>query len=558
MIWLRETVILTALDYVQLEVRRQAGLVHSGGPLSRSRAPHPQPNGAVGNLLFSFEDYSLDSGRRELRLGNGLVEIEPQVFDLLEYLVRNRDRVVTRDDLIESVWRGRIVSESTLNTRISSARYAVGDCGKTQRLIRTLARKGIRFVGTVQENQVSESATLLTLPDKPSIAVLPFQNMSADPEQEYLVDGIVEDIITALSRVKWFFVIARNSSFTYKGKHVDTRQVGRELGVRYVLEGSIRKSGNRVRIAAQLIEAVTGNHVWAEKFEGELDDVFELQDRITETVVATIEPSLELAEIGRAKRKPTDRLDAYDLCLKARSLYYSSKDRDNNDAELRLLDQAIALDPNYAFAKAFAAQLIHLRMIQWWATPEDVAKGSRLAHEALISSRDEPTTIALAAHALAYLTHDFDRAVAAMDRAVRLNPNSAVILNTSGWLRLWVSDEDRAIDNFSRLIRLSPKDPGIGVTYNGLAHAFLFKNEPDMALEYARRSTHELPGWVSAWMILVAASINVGNTQEAQESARRMMALSPNFYITKRWNPFRDRRPFDLISERLRKAGVPE
>lgn len=395
-------------------------------------------------MLYVFENYVLDSGRRELRLRNGLVEVEPQVFDLLEYLVRNRDRVVTRDDLIESVWRGRIVSESTLNTRISSARYALGDCGKKQRLIRTLARKGIRFVGIVKE--VSQSATLLTLPDKPSIAVLPFQNMSADPEQEYLVDGIVEDIITALSRVKWFFVIARNSSFTYKGKNVDIRQVGRELGVRYVLEGSIRKSGNRVRIAAQLIEAATGNHVWAEKFEGELDDVFELQDRITETVVATIEPSLELAEIGRAILKPTDRLDAYDLCLKARSLYYSSKDRENNDAELRLLDQAIALDPNYAFAKAFAAQLIHLRMIQWWATPEDVAKGSRLAHEALISNRDEPTTIALAAHALAYITHDFDRALAAMDRAVRLNPNSAIILNTSGWLRLWVSDDDRAID----------------------------------------------------------------------------------------------------------------
>jgi adenylate cyclase len=197
-------------------------------------------------------------------------------------------------------------------------------------------------------------------------------------------------------------------------------------------------------------------------------------------------------------------------------------------------------------------------MIQWWATPEDIAKGSRLAHEALISSRDEPTTIALAAHALAYITHDFDRALAAMDRAVRLNPNSANILNRSGWLRIWVSEDDHAIDDFSRLIRLSPKDPGIGVTYNGLAHAFLFKNEPHMALEYARRSTHELPGWVSAWMILVAASINVGNEQEAQESARRMMTLSPNFSITKRWNPFRDKRRFDLISERLLKAGVPE
>jgi adenylate cyclase len=402
------------------------------------------------------------------------------------------------------------------------------------------------------------AAQPLAVPDKPSIAVLPFQNMSGDPEQEYFADGIVEDIITTLSRVKWFFVIARNSSFTYKGKHVDIRQVGRELGVRYVLEGSIRKSGNRVRITGQLIEAATGNHVWADKFEGELKDVFELQDRITETIVATIEPSLELAEIRRASFKPTDRLDAYDLYLRALPLYYSSGGQKNNDAALRLLDQAIVLDPNYAFAKATAAQLIHLRMIQWWATPEDIAKGSRLAHEALISSRDEPMTIACAAHALAYITHDFDTALAAMDRAVHLNPNSANILTRSGWLRLWVSDADRAIDDFSRLIRLSPKDPGIGAVYNGLAHAFLFKNEPDKALEYARRSTHEMPGWVSAWMILVVASINVGNEQEAQEAARRMMTLSPNFSITKRWNPFRDKRPFDLISERLRKAGVPE
>jgi adenylate cyclase len=197
-------------------------------------------------------------------------------------------------------------------------------------------------------------------------------------------------------------------------------------------------------------------------------------------------------------------------------------------------------------------------MIQWWATPEDIAKGSRLAHEALISGRDEPTTIAFAAHALAYITHDFDTALAAMDRAVHINPNSANILTLSGWLRLWVSDADRAIDDFSRLIRLSPKDPGIAGAYNGLAHAFLFKNEPDKALEYARRSTHEMPGWVSAWMILVVASSNVGNEQEAQEAARRMMTLSPNFSITKRWNPFRDKRPFDLISDRLRTAGLPE
>src|SRR5450631_1767836 len=235
----------------------------------------------------------------------------------------------------------------------------------------------------------------LALPDRPSIAVLPFQNMSGDPGQEYFADGMVEDIITALSRVKWFFVIARNSSFTYKGRHVDIRQVGRELGVRYVLEGSIRKAGNRIRITGQLIEAATGNHVWADKFEGGLEDVFELQDQITETVVAAIEPSLESAEIRRASFKPTSSLNAYDLYLRALSLHYSHT-RENLEEALRLLESAIVLDPDYGFAKAFAASIYCLLMSQGWTTAADIANGRQLAHEALNSSRDEPNTIARA------------------------------------------------------------------------------------------------------------------------------------------------------------------
>jgi TolB-like protein/class 3 adenylate cyclase len=397
----------------------------------------------------------------------------------------------------------------------------------------------------------------LPLPDKPSIAVLPFQNMSGDPEQEYFADGMVEDIITALSRVKWFFVIARNSSFTYNGKHVDIRQVGRELGVRYVLEGSIRKSGNRVRITGQLIEAATGNHVWADRFEGGLGDVFELQDRITETVVAAIEPSLQIAEIRRSSFKPTDNLDAYDLYLRALALHYFHTREGVEDA-LRLLNKAIALDPDYAFAKAFAAYIHCLRNNQGWATPDDIAAGGRLAHEALLSSRDEPTTIAFAAHALAWLTRDYDTALAAMDRAILLNPNSAHILTRSGWLRIWVSDADRAIPDFLRSIRLSPVDPEIGYPLAGLAYAFLFKNEAEKAVDYARRSAHEMPRWVSAWLALAVASVKVGNQQEAQEAARHIMILVPTFSITKRWNNFRDKSAFDFFSNGLRMAGLPE
>src|SRR3981189_177567 len=256
--------------------------------------------------------------------------VAPQVFDLLDYLIRNRERVVSKDDLINTIWSGRSVSDAALTTRLNAVRSAIGDSGEHQRLIKTLPRRGFRFVGTVQEAQRrtveplgsaahggdTTPASAPRLPDKPSIAVLAFQNMSGNPEQEYFADGIVDDIITALSRIRWLFVIARNSSFTYKGRAVDVKQIGRELGVRYVLEGSVRKAANRVRITGQLIDAAAGTHLWAERFEGSLDDIFELQDQIAMSVVGAIAPQLERAEIERAKRKPTGNLSAYDYCLR--------------------------------------------------------------------------------------------------------------------------------------------------------------------------------------------------------------------------------------------------
>jgi TolB-like protein len=240
------------------------------------------------NLLYRFADVVLDTDRRELRRGPQLVAIAPQVFDILEYLIKNRHRVVSKDDLVAAIWDGRIVSETALSTRINVLRCAIGDTGEDQRLIRTLPRKGVRFVGIVDEAQEPESPTeagameqprpAVTLPDRPSIAVLPFTNLSGDPEQDYFADGMVEEIITALSRLRWLFVVAHNSSFTYKGRPVDVRQVGRELGVRYVLEGSVRKAANRVRIIGQVIDASTGAHIWADRFDGAIEDVFELQD----------------------------------------------------------------------------------------------------------------------------------------------------------------------------------------------------------------------------------------------------------------------------------------
>ena len=315
----------------------------------------------IRSLRYLFEDYAFDPDRRELHRGADVVSVAPQVFDLLDYLIRNRERVVTKDELINAVWNGRNVSDAALTTRLNVARSAIGDSGEEQRLIKTLPRKGFRFVGQVREareaahpnpGDAPESAP--PLPDKPSIAVLPFENMSGDPEQEYFADGMVEEIITALSRFKWLFVIARNSSFTFKGRAVDIKEVGRTLGVRYVLEGSVRKSAGRVRIAGQLIDAVTGAHIWADRFERDLTDVFALQDELTVAVVSAIQPKLLQTETELATRRQPENLTAYDLFLRAREKS-SLRTREGYAEAIRLAHRALDLDPRSISAAVVAA-----------------------------------------------------------------------------------------------------------------------------------------------------------------------------------------------------------
>ena len=278
-------------------------------------------------MVLAFGDCRLDIARRELRRGGEIVSLEPKAFDLLAFLVQHRDRVVSKDDLLQEVWGGRIVSESALTTRINAVRRALGDNGTAQLLVRTFTRKGIRFIGEVTE--LPDPAAVGPSHDRLGAAAgqavargAAVPEHEGDPEQEYFADGMVEEITTAIARFPWLSVIARNSSFTYKGKAVDVRQVARELGVRYVLEGSVRKAGNRVRITGQLIDAATGAHIWADRFDGSLDDIFELQDEVASRVVGVIEPRLRLAEIDRASRKPTENLDAYDLYLRALAQTY--------------------------------------------------------------------------------------------------------------------------------------------------------------------------------------------------------------------------------------------
>jgi TolB-like protein len=348
-------------------------------------------------VQFFFGDHVLDVRRRELKRGREQVAIEPQVFDLLVYLVENRDRVVTKDDLIASVWGGRIVSESTLTSRINAARRVVNDSGDAQCLIRTVARKGLRFIGDVHCADHDAGAPVnerpaqpaLPLPDRPAIAVLPFSNMSGEPEQDYFSDGISEDIITALSKLRWFFVIARNSSFMYKGKSVHLKQVASELGVRYVLEGSVRNEGKRVRITAQLNDVRSGSHLWAERYDRDLADVFAVQDEITEAIVAAIEPQLYSAENFRARRKAPDSLDAWDLVMRALSHYWRVTREDNVVAQASL-EKAISIDPKYGQALGvLATSYVFCAHMGWTDVGTAVPIAEKAALAAIQADRDD-------------------------------------------------------------------------------------------------------------------------------------------------------------------------
>ncbi|MDK1489860.1 winged helix-turn-helix domain-containing protein [Sinorhizobium sp. 7-81] len=532
-------------------------------------------------MQFMFGDYVLDPERRELTQRGQVVAVGPQVFDLLLHLVRNRDRVVSKDDLLQAVWGGRIVSESTITSHINAVRKAIGDSGEEQRLIRTVARKGFRFVGEIMGGEIGEQRqhgglrvfeqaapeekepppAALVLPEKPSITVLPFQNLSGDPEQDYFADGVVEDIIAALSRIRWLFVIARNSSFTYKGRAVDVKEVGRELGVRYVLEGSVRKSGSKVRITGQLIDATTGTNLWAERFEGTLDDIFELQDQIAESVVGAIAPQLERAEIERAKRKPTENLDAYDYYLRGMAKLHSGT-REAIEAALPLFYKATELDPEFASAYAAAAWCHFWRKLNGWTTDRarEIAEGARLARLAVELGRDDAVALTRGGHALGHLAGDLDGGIALIDRARLLNPNLAPAWFLGGFLRVFRGETESAMENFAHAVRLSPLDPEMFRMQAGTALAHFFAGRFDSALAWAEKALGNLPSLLIAVALVAASHALAGRSDEARQAMQRLRALDPSLRVSslKDWLPIH--RPEDLarLADGLRLAGLPE
>ena len=526
-----------------------------------------------GKVQYAFEDYVIDPGRRELTRGAEPIAIGPQVFDLLLHLVRNREHVVSKDELLDAVWAGRIVSESTLTSHINAARKAVGDSGQNQRLLRTIARKGFRFVGEVSEiasrsAALSESdapgktiAEAPALPDRPSIAALPFLNLSGDIEQEYFTDGVVEDIITALSRNRWLFVIARNSSFTYKGRAVDVKQVGRELGVRYVLEGSVRKAAHKVRITGQLIDATTGAHLWAERFESALDDIFELQDQVTEAVVGAIAPQLERAEIERAKRKTTKSLDAYDYYLRGMAHLHLGS-RESIDAALGQFNHALMRDPSFASAYAMAAWCYFWRKVNGWMTdrPGEIAEGARLARRAVDLGRDDAVALTRGGHALAHLTDDVAGGIALLGRALVLNPNLASAWFLAGFLRIWSGEPDAAIEHFAHAMRLSPLDPELYRMQAGLAAAHLFAGRFDVASSWAEKAFRELPSFLMVVSVIAASHALAGRLDDAQRAMKHLRELDPTLRVSNLadWLPIGRPEDLAIFADGLRKAGLPE
>jgi TolB-like protein/tetratricopeptide (TPR) repeat protein len=514
-----------------------------------------------------FEQFSIDTDRRELCCAGELRSVEPQVFDLLEYLIRNRDRVVSRDDMLSAVWKGRIVSETTLASRISAARTAIGDNGDEQRLIRTVLRKGIRFVGEVREKQkliavgatAEPSSPALSLPDKPSIAVLPFTNMSDDPQQEYFADGIVEEIITALSRLRWLFVIAHNSSFTYKGRPVDVKQVGRELGVRYVLEGSVRKSANRVRIIGRLIDASTGAHIWADRFDGAIEDIFDLQDQVTASVVGAIAPKMEQHEIERARRKPTENLDAYDYYLQGVAKVHQATKHANDDA-LQLFYRAIELDPNFASAHGMAAWCFAWRKNNGWMVDcaKEIAETARLALQAVELGQDDAVALSTAGFALALVVGEVEEGAAFIERALVLNPNLAVGWLLCGWVNIFLGEPEVTIKCATRAIRLSPLDPFTSLAFTQIGAGHFYAGRYDEASSWAEKGLRQA-NTARAARMAAASNALAGRLEQAQKAIARLRQIDPTFRVSDlRQFPFR--RPEDLAryEEGLRKAGLPD
>ena len=522
------------------------------------------------SIPYRFGNAEVRPQERQLLIDGQPVAIGARAFDVLLVLLERCGRLVTKDELLDLAWPGVVVEEHNLYVQINALRKVLGP-----EAITTIPGRGYRFtvpLGSASATPATASAGVPPpVPDRASLAVLPFTNLSGDPEQDYFADGMVEDIITAVARMGLFFVIARNSSFVYKGKAVDIKQVGRELGVRYVLEGSVRKSGNRVRITGQLIDAEDGHHVWADRFEGTFEEVFELQDRMTESIVSAIEPNMRRAELERVRIKPTSNLLAYDLLLRALpAVTTPGSTKAANDEALSFIRRALEMDPHYGLAKALGASACGARVFDGYGGAEDVKAALRYADDALAEKNDDPVVLSLAGNVLGSLGYRalgfrvlgfrYDEAQRAIDRALSLSPTLIMVQYSAGTIKAILGEGDASLGHFEHAIRISPLDPGMGAYILGTAVAHLVSGRYEQALVAAQRAIQESPNFAAGHRLMVAALGRLGRIDEAKLAALRVLELMPEFTVSRylSTSPFKDAEFRKRSAEILRAAGVPK
>jgi TolB-like protein/Tfp pilus assembly protein PilF len=518
-------------------------------------------------LFYRFGPFRLNTEVEALCRGTEPIALGRRAVALLRALVERPGVLVSKDELIAAAWPGLAVEDSNLTVQIAALRRVLEEAPGEHRIV-TLPRRGYRFVGPVVKEECGDTAVaatgvapILALPDKPSIAVLPFTNMSSDPEQEYFTDGIVEEIITALSRFSSLFVIARNTSFTYKGRSVDVKQVGHELGVRYVLEGSVRKAGTQVRITSQLIDASTGAHLWANRFDGSFADIFDLQDQVALGVVGAVTSKLEQAEIKRAKRKPTDSLDAYDYYLRGcESLYQQT--RESTSEALALFDKAIQLDPGFSLAYAMASFCYTQRKAFGWIIDRagEIAEAALLARRAVELGKDDAVALSRAGLTLTYVVEDFNAGALFIDRALVLNPNLSTAWYASGQLRIWTGEPEIAIKHLERFIRMSPLDPIMARAHSAIAFAHVFAGRFEEAVRYADRALSEQPKWHQSLRAAATSNALAGRIEQARAAMARLREIDPGLRVSDLKNVTPLQRPQDAgkYAEGMRLAGLPE
>ncbi len=509
-----------------------------------------------------FGPFRLDMRRRILWRDGVLIPVRARSLDILRFLVAAKGDLVTKDELMAGVWPGQIVEENTIQVHVSAARKALGENDGGHRYIVTVEGRGYRFVGeAAQQRLATECGISPAIPDKPSIAVIPFQNIGNDPEQDYFADGMVEDIITALSRIRRLFVIARDSSFAFSAKNLDLKQVGGELGVRYVLRGSIRKSRNRIRITGQLIDVTNGFTLWADSFDGLLRNVFDLQDQVTAAVVGAITPQIERAEIERANRKPTGSLDAYDHCLRGLAKFYRET-RDANAQALREFYRAIEIDPDCALAYGMAARCYARRVDNGWVKdwPREKSEAARLAWRAAELGKDDALALSCAGGALVRVLHEIEAGAELIGHAIELNSNLAYAWSMSSLTRIWLGEPELAIEHSAHGMRLSPRDPALYVMENAMGLAHFIAGRYDTAASWAKKAMRRQPQYQPAFRLLAASDAMAGRLVEAQAAIALARQLDPKLRISNLLERFPFRRAHDTARyvDGLRRAGLPE